>query len=123
MGAHYMNIAKLFESGWGTAWLSAALLAVLLQLLLLRFVAHDRYKLLIQNTVLAVLVVASSALGWLLPQLKLHDGASWFIAIAELVMGVLLIRLFVLTLFRAVLPRTGNTPPRIVEDVFACNRH
>ena len=117
MGAHYMNIAKLFESGWGTAWLSAALLAVLLQLLLLRFVAHDRYKLLIQNTVLAVLVVASSALGWLLPQLKLHDGASWFIAIAELVMGVLLIRLFVLTLFRAVLPRTGNTPPRIVEDV------
>jgi hypothetical protein len=63
------------------------------------------------------LVVASSALGWLLPQLKLHDGASWFIAIAELVMGVLLIRLFVLTLFRAVLPRTGNTPPRIVEDV------
>ena len=117
MDACCMNIEKLFEYGWGATWLEAALAVVVLQLLLLRFAAHDRRKLLVQNTVLAVLVMASGTLGWWLPQLKLHDGASWFTAIAELLMGVLMIRLSGLTLFRAVLPRFGVTPPRIVEDV------
>ncbi|HNN86505.1 MAG: mechanosensitive ion channel family protein [Pseudomonadales bacterium] len=112
-----MNIEKLFASGWGAAWVEAALFVILLQLLLLRFAKHDRRQLLVQNTVLATLVVVSSLLGWLLPQLRMHDGASWFAAIAELLMGVLLIRLGGLTVFRAVLPRLGMMPPRIVEDV------
>ena len=79
-----MNIEKLFASGWGAAWVEAALFVILLQLLLLRFAKHDRRQLLVQNTVLATLVVVSSLLGWLLPQLRMHDGASWFAAIAEL---------------------------------------
>ncbi|MEZ5540233.1 MAG: mechanosensitive ion channel family protein [Pseudomonadales bacterium] len=112
-----MNIAKLFETDWGIAWMGASLFAAFLQLLLLRFVEQDRYKLLMQHAVLSALIAISGGLGLLLPRWGFHGGASWCTAVAELLMGVLLIRLSVLTLFRAVLPRLGGEPPRIVEDV------
>ena len=67
MDACCMNIEKLFEYGWGATWLEAALAVVVLQLLLLRFAAHDRRKLLVQNTVLAVLVMASGTLRKAMP--------------------------------------------------------
>jgi small-conductance mechanosensitive channel/CRP-like cAMP-binding protein len=104
-------------TAWEPAWLEAALLVVILQSVLLRFAVSDRRQILWSNVALAVLVLIFGLLGSLLPQMKLHLGASWFAAAAVLVMGILLIRLVGLTIFRVVLVKLGLVPPRIAEDV------
>ncbi len=119
MNAKPFFLQAWFSQGWAPGWMEAALLALLLQILLLRYVAvaSERRRLLWQNAVLALLAAGCSGLSHALPQLALHSGAGWFAAIAMLIMGVLLIRLTGLVLFRVVLPRVGVVPPRIIEDV------
>lgn len=101
--------------GWQPGWLEAVVVAGLLQIVLYR-VAGGR-QLLRQNTVIAVLVMLASVVGWWLPHLKLQEAGAWFAAAAVLIMGVLLIRLFGLVLFRSLLPLAGLMPPRIIEDI------
>lgn len=108
---------NLFPQNWGPSWLEAAVLVAALQCLLLWGATPDRQRVFLQNAVLAALVVVSYLLGVVLPQLDLLQGGSWFTSTAELVMGILLIRLCGLVLMRVLLPRLGVLPPRIVEDV------
>jgi len=101
---------------WHPGWLEAAGVAILLQFLLLRRADEGR-KLLRQHTVIALCVIIAGVLAWMLPLLKLDREADWLNDTAVLVMGILLIRLLGLTLFRVLLPITGLAPPRIVEDI------
>lgn len=105
-----------FFTHWQPGWIEAFLTALILQIVLVRRLTEGR-KLLRQNSVILLLVVVTGLLGWLLPSIKLNQGAEWFGAVAELVMGILLIRLTGHTLFRALLPPVGFAPPRILEDV------
>ena len=101
---------------WHPGWLEAVGLAIFLQFLLLRRAGEGR-KLLRQHSIIALCVVVAGLLGWLLPLLKLNREAEWLNDTAVLVMGILLIRLLGLTLFRVLLPLAGFAPPRIMEDI------
>lgn len=109
-----MNMDLL--TGWQPGWLEAAVVAVLLQVILLRSTGEGR-SLLRQNAVIALLVAIAGLAGWALPSVKLLQAAELAGRAAELLMGILLIRLTGHTLFRALLPRSGVTLPRIVEDI------
>lgn len=103
-------------SGWQPGWLESVLVAVVLQLVLLRCSPEGRHFLR-QHLVLALLALVAALLGWWLPLLKLQRAAGILDNVAVLVTGLLLIRLAGFTLFRVLLPMVKVVPPRIVEDI------
>ena len=97
-------------------WLAALTTAALLQLVLLRKLPEGRH-LLRQHALIAALCVGIAGAGYLLPLAGYKGSSGLCAAIAVMIMGILLIRLVGLSLFRVLLPSTGFIPPRILEDL------
>lgn len=73
---------------------------------------------LLRNTLVFIIVVVLLILGaGIAAWLGFPDSAGAMDEIASLVLGVLVIRLSGLTLFRVLLPAVGLNPPRIIEDI------
>ena len=103
--------------GWQPGWLEAVILAGVLQLLLLKTLADGR-SLLRQHAAMAGLCLLAGIVSLGLPSLGLARAAALFDAAAIVIMGMLLIRLSGLALFRLLLPKLGFVPPRIAARNF-----
>lgn len=97
-------------------WLEAIAFAVLMQALLLRRLSDGRL-LLKQHGIFALLCGLLAALSYVLPKLGFNSSSAVCSALSIMVMGVLLIRLSGLALFRIVMPMVGFQSPRILEDI------
>lgn len=97
-------------------WLEALIIAALLQFLLLRKLPESR-AILQQHAFIALLCLLVAAAGYALPFTGYQTGAMLCESLSVLIMGILLIRLCGLALFRVLLPSLGLVPPRIAEDL------
>lgn len=113
-----VSLLSLFQhvlNAWHPSYLNTLLASGALMLVLLRVRAEAN---LLRNVlvfiVIAILLILGSGIS---AALRLAESASVMDEMASLVLGVLLIRLSGLTLFRAILPAIGLKPPRILEDI------
>ncbi|MDI1300573.1 MAG: mechanosensitive ion channel family protein [bacterium] len=102
-------------TAWHPSYVNALLATAVLLPVLLRARAETS---LLRNTLIFIVVVlllifGSGMAAWL----GYAQSAGAMDEIASLVLGVLLIRLSGLLLFRVLLPASGLTPPRILEDI------
>lgn len=102
-------------SAWHPAYLNTLLTTIVLMAILLRARAEEN---LLRNTlifaVMGMLLILASGISAFL---GFAQSAGLADEIASLVLGVLVIRLAGLILFRVLLPATGLHPPRILEDI------
>jgi len=103
------------QAAWHPSYLTALLVAAALLLILLRARSEPH---LLRNTLVfvivgALLIVSSGVSAWL----GFPESSGAMAEIASLVLGVVVIRLAGLTLFRVLLPAAGLNPPRIIEDI------
>lgn len=111
------SFASALAGAWHPAYPVTLLLAALLLLLLMRTarppVLHLLRTTLIFIVLFGVLVLATATVAWMGNSAvqPLVDG------VTTLILGLLVIRLAGLTLFRVLLPTVGLQPPRILEDI------
>lgn len=109
------SLAHHLQAAWPPGYLNA-LLACAVLLLLLRHRPESRA--ILRNSLifltLSLLLLLASGVGGYLGNVQ---GAETLDEIAILLLGLLLIRLAGLTLFRALLPAVALHPPRILEDI------
>ncbi|MFZ5561980.1 MAG: cyclic nucleotide-binding domain-containing protein [Pseudomonadota bacterium] len=111
--------ASLFQhlaAAWHPHYLNALLTAALLLFVLLRAPAPAPH--LLRNTLIFValcgmFILSAGTSAWL----GRSETAGLLDGLATLALGLLVIRLAGLTLFRVALPVLGLTPPRILEDI------
>lgn len=113
-----MPDASFFQhllAAWHPSYLTALLIAAALLLVLLHARAETS---LLRNTLVFAIVSLLLILGsGIAAGLGFSESAGAMDEIASLVLGVLVIRLAGLTLFRVLLPAVGLHPPRIIEDI------
>lgn len=102
---------------WHLGLVSSIVIAVLLQLLLLRTLA-DGWNLLRKHLSFGVLCGVLNLLSRVLPAIGLASVADVLAELSLLGWGILLIQLSNLVLFRVLLPALRTTAPRIMQDIF-----
>jgi small-conductance mechanosensitive channel/CRP-like cAMP-binding protein len=111
--------ASFFQSlaaAWHPAYLRALVVAALLLLMLQRArppAPHLLRNTLIFTTLCGLFVIAAGVTGWL----GYFETATLLDGLATLTLGLLVIRLGGLVLFRVLLPTLQLQPPRILEDI------
>ncbi|HEX4869507.1 MAG TPA: mechanosensitive ion channel family protein [Moraxellaceae bacterium] len=110
------SLFTFLAEAWHPAYLNALLVAAFLQLVLQR--ARPPQPHLLRNTLIftglcGLLVVATGVSAWL----GYRETAPLLDGLATLILGILVIRLAGLTLFRVLLPQLKLQPPRILEDI------
>lgn len=100
---------------WRPAYLSSFIASAIFLLILLRakIESHLPRNTSIFASICLSLLLATSAASWL----GHADTAQTLSAITTLALGLMVIRLAGLTLFRVAIPLTGLYPPRILEDI------
>ncbi|HET8730810.1 MAG TPA: mechanosensitive ion channel family protein [Moraxellaceae bacterium] len=111
-----VSILAALADAWHPTYLKALFVAGLLLLLLQR--ARPAQPNLLRNTLIftglcGVFVIATGITAWL----GYHENALLLDDLATLILGILVIRLGGLTLFRVLLPLINLLPPRILEDI------
>lgn len=102
-------------NAWHPSYMNTLLASAALMLVLLRVRAESN---LLRNVLVFIVIAIALILGsGISAGLGFSESADVMDEIASLVLGVLLIRLSGLTIFRALLPGLGLNPPRILEDI------
>lgn len=108
--------ASALAQAWHPAYAAVLLLAALLLLLLQR--ARPPAPHLLRNTLIFVILVGGLILATAITTWAGHERTATLLdGLATLLLGLLLIRLAGLTLFRVLLPTLKLQPPRILEDI------
>lgn len=111
-----ISLFTALADAWHPTYLKALLLAALLQLVLQR--ARPPQPHLLRNTLIftgmcGLLVLGTGGASWL----GYRETAPLLDGLATLILGILVIRLAGLTVFRVLLPLLNLQPPRILEDI------
>lgn len=115
MPEHTASLSAAILSAWHPAYLSSFIVAAILLLILVRARIESNLprNTLVFATCCGLLLLANGLATWL----EHHDTARLLGGVTTLALGLMVLRLAGLTIFRVIIPLTGLYPPRILEDI------